>query len=148
METTTFQKKECYVAYKEFKKDDKCICQLNNWYRLKEDSTDFLKYFLLRRGLFKNPFSGFLFGYKVFKCFIPKGSVISNSIKNEEFVQCYEFYLSSEEIDINQFDWNTLTDKEKKIIILNNPPNFNYEKYWNELTEEQKNYCRDKFLKR
>lgn len=146
METTTFQEKECYITYKEFKTGmigarDRCSYQLNNWYELKDDLNDSFKDLLFKSGLLKNPFSGFLIGDKVFKCFIPKDSVISDSITNEKVIRCYKFYLSSEEIDITQFDWDILTDHEKKAIIFNNPPNFNCENYWDTLTEDQKDYC-------
>jgi len=80
---------------------------------------------------------------KIFKCYVPIKDNKINFIDDKDKFRCLRFYLTSKEVFLDyvinyEKYWKDLTEGQKNNVCENNL-NFNYEKYWNELTKEQKN---------
>ena len=158
MKKIIFEEKECYIAYKVLHEDlsnfkENYTYETENWYStLEVDMTD--ESCSYGCNLFKTIEASFIFMNhgKIFKCYVPIKNNKIKFINNESKFRCLKFYLTNEEVFLDYIKnyekyWNELTEDQKERICIHNI-NFNYEKYWNELTEYQKNYaCRSTVIK-
>ena len=123
------------IGYKGLKNNLKnyqnnCTYELNKWYRCLEvdPSNKDCSYGL---HLCFNPEDALEFGSRVFKCIVPEENNII--VKGTNKFRCLKFFLTDEEVE---FDWDKLTKSQRYLVCHNS--NFNYEKYWSELTGDQR----------
>jgi hypothetical protein len=148
MEKVVFEGKECYIAYKvlndnllNFKKN--YTYELNNWYKTfdVDMSNDTCSYGC---NLFQDIEFAFNFmsSGKIFKCFVPIKNNKIKFIDEENKFRCLRFYLTDEEVFLDYIKnyekyWSELTENQRNCVCSNNN-NFNYKKYWSELTKNQR----------
>ena len=77
------------------------------------------------------------YGSRVFEVLIPDDCKIKFIGNNDKF-RCETFTIIKEVYLEYEKYWNELTEDQKDLVCIYNK-NFEYEKYWNELTEYQKN---------
>ena len=123
METTTFRGIKCYIAYKGLKNDlsnyqGNYTYELNKWYSaLNVDLLDVECSFGLN--LTKDPVNAFDFGSRVFKCYVPVDKNVIKFHEGSDKFRVKIFYLSDEEFDCEKY-WNELTENQKNSICMAN----------------------------
>ena len=144
MEKVKFQDVDCYVAFEVLQKNmrnfqDNFTYETGNWFSaIDVDQTQ--RDYSFGSNLFDNELDAFIFMPDgiILKCFVPVESNMVTFIENESKFRCKRFYLTEEivKVDIDKY-WNELTEYQKNRICEYNQ-NLDIDKYWDELIEDQK----------
>ena len=148
MEIILFQDKQCYKAYKVFKKDmrnfkNNFTYEVNKLYSCIDVDTDITKDCSYGLHLFDNPTDAqwFMLDGIVYLCYVPVENNMVTFIPEKTKFRCKQFYLTSETVTIDLVSmWNSLTDYQKTNLCCRESVAsaiFNTVG-WNNLTDRQK----------